>query len=241
MQLKQLAALGASALFFVSLAGAQDSPLQRPPRPSPGEALKTILDLSDAQLQELKDLRESATAQRQEHATEIRRLQQRQRELLQTSPPDATALADVLVGQQNLRQQIQNEATAFREAALNLLTASQKEKVQQIQEALQLVRAAGPLAAFGLIEGPRGPRGFGRGGALSAAAEGGSRASLEPHRRHRSPDDRTQAATDFKTPGPVGFHRFRKISGATRLKISCLPIPIPTPNIPPQRIVNQSL
>ena len=76
MQLKQLAALGACALFFAGLAGAQDQPPQRPPRPSPDEAVKTILDLSEAQLQQLKDLRESVAAQRQEHATEIRRLQQ---------------------------------------------------------------------------------------------------------------------------------------------------------------------
>jgi hypothetical protein len=106
------------------------------------------------------------TAQRQEHATEIRRLQLRQRELLQTTPPDAVALADIMVQQENLRKQIEDENKAFRDAALNLLTGSQKEKVQAIQDALQLVRDAGPLAQFGLIEGPaglRGPGGFGPG------------------------------------------------------------------------------
>ena len=166
MQLKQLAALGAGALFFaslagVSLAGAQNQPPQRPNRPSPDEAVKTILDLSDAQLAQLKDLRESVAASRQEHATEIRRLQQRQQELLQTTPPDATALAGILVQQQNLQKQIQDENKAFRDGALNLLTASQKEKVQAIQAALELVRSAGPLAQFGLIEGPGGPGGRG--------------------------------------------------------------------------------
>jgi Spy/CpxP family protein refolding chaperone len=164
MQLKQLATLGACALFFARLAGAQD-PSQRPPRPSPDEAVKTILDLSDAQLQELQDLRDSVAAQRLEHAAEVRRLQQRQRELLQATPPDAVALTDLLVQQENLRKQIEDEAKAFRDGALNLLTASQKEKVQQIQDALQLVRDAGPLAQFGLIEGPggRGGPGFGSG------------------------------------------------------------------------------
>jgi Spy/CpxP family protein refolding chaperone len=166
MQLKQLAALGASALFFVSVAGAQDQPQQRPPRPSPDEAVKTILDLSDAQLAELKDLRASVEEQRRANMTEIRRLQQSQRELLQQSPPDAVALADILVQQENLRKQIEEENKAFRDGALNLLTASQKEKVQAIQDALELVRSAGPLAQFGLIEGPggrRGPGGFGPG------------------------------------------------------------------------------
>ena len=180
MQLKQLAALDACALFFaslagVSLAGAQDSPPQRSPRPSPDEAVKTILDLSDAQLQELKDLRASVDEQRQEHVTEMRRLQQSQRDLLQASPPDAIALADILVQQQNLQQQIQDEAKAFRDGALNLLTASQKEKVQQIQDALQLVRDAGPLAQFGLIEGPGGPGGRGGFGGPGFMGRGGVR------------------------------------------------------------------
>jgi Spy/CpxP family protein refolding chaperone len=178
MQLKQLAALGAGALFFASLAGvspagAQDQPPQRPNRPSPDEAVKTILDLSDAQLQQLKDLRDSVAAQRQDHATEIRRLQQQQRELLKVSPPDAAALADILVQQQNLQKQIQDENTAFRDGALNLLTASQKEKVQSIQDALELVRNAGPLAQFGLIDGPGGRGGPGGVGGFGGGGFGG--------------------------------------------------------------------
>ena len=161
MQLKQLTALAACALFLTGLAGAQE-PRQRPNRrPSPDEAVKTILDLSEAQLQELKDLRNSVNEQRRASATEIRRLQQSQRELLQQSPPDAVALADILVQQQSLRQQLQDESKAFRDAAMNLLTASQKEKVEQIQEALQLVRDVPPLVQFGLIEGPRGHGGRG--------------------------------------------------------------------------------
>ena len=102
MQLKQLTALAACALFLTGLAGAQE-PRQRPNRRSPDEAVKTILDLSEAQLQELKDLRNSVNEQRRASATEIRRLQQSQRELLQQSPPDAVALADILVQQQSLR------------------------------------------------------------------------------------------------------------------------------------------
>lgn len=161
MQLKQLTALAACALFFAGVAGAQEpSDVRR--RPSPAEALQTILDLSDAQLQELKDLRASVREQRRGNRTELRRLQQAQQELLQASPPDAAALADILIQRHNLRQQIEEQNNAYREAALNLLTASQKEKVQQIQDALQLVRQAGPLAAFGLIEGPGGDYRFRR-------------------------------------------------------------------------------
>ena len=161
MQLKQLTALAACALFLTGSALAQEPPERPNRRPSPDEAVTAILDLSDAQLQELKDLRNSVNEQRREHVMEMRRLQQGQRELLQQSPPDAVALGNILVQQQNLRQQIQDENTAFRDTALTLLTASQREKVEQVQEALQLVRAAPPLAQFGLIEGPRGHGGRG--------------------------------------------------------------------------------
>ena len=159
IKLKQLTALAACSLFLAGSAGAQQPPAPPNPRRSPDEALKTILDLSDAQLQQLKDLRESVNQKRQENQTEIRRLQQKQRDLLQTSPPDKIALADILVQQEKLRKQIEDQNKAFRDTALTLLTASQKEKVAQIQAALQLVRDAGPLAQFGLIEGPGGPGG----------------------------------------------------------------------------------
>jgi Spy/CpxP family protein refolding chaperone len=160
MRFKQWVALGVCAAI-TGLAMAQEPPERPNVRRSPDEAVKTILDLSDAQLQELKELRASVEQKRQDNAAEIRRLQQKQRELLQVAPPDAVALADVMVQQENLRKQIQEEDKAFRDTAMTLLTASQREKVEQIQEALQLVRDAGPLAQFGLIERPA--RGFGMG------------------------------------------------------------------------------
>jgi len=162
MQLKRLTVFAASLVLVSGLASAQEPP--RPnPRPSPDEAVKRILDLSDGQLQELKDLRESFAQGQQEIRNQMRELQQKRRELLQSSPPDAVALADLIIREENLRKQTQDENKAFRDTALTLLTASQKEKIEQIQEALKLVRDAGPLARFGLIEGPGGP-GFGPGG-----------------------------------------------------------------------------
>ena len=163
MQLKQWAVLAACLVLVSGAASAQEPP--RPnPRPSPDEAIKTILDLSDSQLQELKDLRQSFNQSQQEIRTQMRELQQKRREILQSSPPDAVALADLIIQEENLRKQMQDENKAFRDTALNLLTASQKEKIERIQEALKLVRDAGPLARFGLIEGPGGPGGPGFGG-----------------------------------------------------------------------------
>lgn len=149
--------LAACLLVGFASASAQQPPSPNPQRPSPDAAVKLILDLSDSQLQQLKDLRESMTQRQLQIATHRRELQQRRRELLQTSPPNAAALADLLIQEENLRKQIQDQNKAFRGGALNLLTASQKEKIQRIEEALKLARDAAPLARFGLLEGPGGP------------------------------------------------------------------------------------
>ena len=138
MHLRQLTLLAACLLLVLGSASAQQPPSPNPPRPSPDAAVKTILDLSDAQLQQLKDLRESMTQKQREIATRMRELQQRRRELLQASPPNAVALADLLIQEENLRKQIQDENKAFRDAALNLLTASQKEKVERIRRGAEV-------------------------------------------------------------------------------------------------------
>ena len=175
MQLKRLTALAACLLMGLGSANAQQQPPSpTPPRPSPDEAVKAILDLSSSQLQQLKDLRESMAQRQREIATRLRELAQRRRELLQATPPNAAALTDLLIQEQNLQKQIQDQNKAFRDGALNLLTASQKEKVQKIEEAVKLARDAAPLARFGLLQGlggsgfmirgPGGPGGPGFGG-----------------------------------------------------------------------------
>ena len=170
MQLKRLTVLAACLLLGFGSASAQQPPSPNPPRPSPDEAVKAILDLSSSQLQQLKDLRDSMTQRQREIATQLRELQQRRRELLQATPPNAAALTDLLIQEQNLQKQIQDQNKAFRDGALILLTASQKEKIQKIEEAVKLARDAAPLARFGLLEGPgagffiRGPGPGGPGG-----------------------------------------------------------------------------
>ena len=85
-------------------------------------------------------------------------LNQKKYELLQSSSPNPTELGNLLIQEQSLRKQMQDAAQSYHDAALVLLTSAQKQKVAQIQEALRLAPQAGPLGAFGLIEGP-GPRG----------------------------------------------------------------------------------
>jgi len=158
MQLKRLTILTAGMLLLSASARAQQPPPPNPPRP--GDAIKSILDLSDQQLQQLTDLRNSFQQKMRGLGEQFRTVGQKIRELLQSSSPDAAALGNLLIQEQNLRQQMQDAAKAYHDSALALLTSAQKQKVAQIQEAVRLAPQSGPLVAFGLIEGP-GPGGPG--------------------------------------------------------------------------------
>src|SRR3989338_2162817 len=112
MQFKRLTIL-AACLFLLSVsARAQQPPPPNPPRP--GDAIKGILDLSDQQLQQLTDLRNS--------------FQQKKRELLQSANPDAAALGNLLIQEQNLHNQMQAANKSYHDSALGLLTSTQKQK-----------------------------------------------------------------------------------------------------------------
>lgn len=170
MQLRLTMILPACLLFLSVWARAQQAPPPNPPGPppGPGDAIRNILDLSAQQLQQLTDLRNSFQQKTRDLANQIRTLEQKKNDLLQSSNPNPTELGNLLIQEQSLRKQIQDAAKSYHDAALALLTSAQKQKVAQIQEALRLAPQAGPLGAFGLIEGP-GPgggfrgRGFGGG------------------------------------------------------------------------------
>ena len=160
MKTKLAAVLAACSLGLAMAAQAQVQP--PPPGPvRPAEAIKGILDLTPLQLQQLIDLRKAHFEKVRGLRTQIGDLEKKKRELLQSPTPNPAEVGALLIQQQGLQKQVQDAAKAYHDAALALLTEPQKQKVAQIQEALKLAPQAGPLAAFGLIEGP-GP-GQGRG------------------------------------------------------------------------------
>ena len=156
MQLKRLTILAACLFLLLASGSAQQGPPPNPPRP--GDAIKNILDLSDQQLQQLTDLRNTFLQRMRDFGTQLRTLEQGKQELLQSASPDAAALGNLLIQEQNLHKQMQDATKGYHDTALALLTSAQKQKATQIQEAVRLAPQAGPLAAFGLIEGP-GPGG----------------------------------------------------------------------------------
>ncbi len=171
MKTKLFVIIAACSLLLTIPAPAQDDSTSFRRR-RPVEALKRILGLTDSQTQQFAELRqthrqatEAQRTQIREWTSQIRQLEQQKNELLNSTSPDPEQIGSILIQQRGLRAQVrqarqdQDLEASFREAAIALLTATQQEKLAQIQQALNLAPQARPLAAFGLIERPRQRRG----------------------------------------------------------------------------------
>jgi len=118
MQFKRLTIL-AACLFLLSVSAKAQQP-PPPNSPRPGDAIKGILDLSDQQLQQLTDLRNSFQQKMRGFGDQLRTLEQKKRELLQSTNPDATALGNLLIQEQGLHRQLQDANKSYHDSALAL-------------------------------------------------------------------------------------------------------------------------
>jgi Spy/CpxP family protein refolding chaperone len=116
------------------------------------DAIVSILDLSDRQYLELTELRTAHLDKLNEYSDEQRSLAQEQRTILASSGADPSKIGSITLRQQALTQMIQQENDAFHTAALALLTATQRDKVTAIEEALKLAPNAPTLMQFGLLD-----------------------------------------------------------------------------------------
>jgi len=124
--------------------------------------LKTFLGLTDAQVTQLRELRQQERQALRSVVQQVAEKHRALREALQAGSTDATALGQLLVDIQNLRKQIQSTNENFRSQALALLTADQKAKLAQLEAAAKLAPAIRQAAALNLLAPPAGA-GFGLG------------------------------------------------------------------------------
>ena len=125
--------------------------MMRAPQRNP-DAIKTILDLSDRQYLELTELREAHLKKLKEYSDEQRALEQEKRTILASSGADPSKLGSITLRQEGLTQMIQQENESFHTTSLTLLTATQRDKVAAIEEALKLAPNAPALMQFGLLD-----------------------------------------------------------------------------------------
>ena len=148
------------------LADQGSSPAAPGPKASRLDALKSYLQLSDQQVQDMTALlttfRTSVQPIHQQIMTDQTQLKQ---ELVKSSP-DSNVVAQLLVDVKNLRAQIKTKRDALRPQLLAVLSDSQKNSLSTLQQALSVQQAAHQAAALDLIEGPQGgahgAAGFGR-------------------------------------------------------------------------------
>lgn len=149
-------------------------PPPNPPvgRGNPANTIQQVLDLTERQLSELNVLREEHNKKVQELSAQLRQLEQRRREQMQSASPNAAEIGSLALQIQGIQKQIQEENAAYRENALRVLDSGQREKVEQIEEALKLAPQAGALAAYGLLDLQAIGRGFVPGMAAGAIMRG---------------------------------------------------------------------
>ena len=150
-------------------AGAQGP---RQPPTSPGSppavnAVKEALNLTDGQLTQLRQVQQNRIQANRQLMDQIA---ERQRTLAQTllqTAPDAATVGNLLLDANKLRKQIQTNDETYRGMAANVLTADQKKKLQDLDNALKLRPAIEQAMALGLLAPPAdqgpgvGPMGFG--------------------------------------------------------------------------------
>jgi hypothetical protein len=146
---------------------------QGPPSGGPGsrtprlDALKSYLQLSDKQVQDLTALLSSFRSTVKPIHEQIMAKRQSLKQEMAKASPDSSVVAQLLVDIKNLENQIKTQRDGLRPQLLALLSDSQKNLLSTLQQALSLQRAAHEAAALDMIEGPQGntpgPEGFARG------------------------------------------------------------------------------
>lgn len=147
--------------------------VQGPPPAGPGsrtprlDALKSYLQLSDKQVQDITSLLSSFRSTVQPIHQQIMTKQQSLKQEMAKASPDSNVVAQLLVDIKNLKSQIKTQRDGLRPQMLALLSDVQKNSLSALEQALSLQQAAHQAAALDMIEGPQdnasSPEGFARG------------------------------------------------------------------------------
>lgn len=128
-------------------------------------AVQSYLNLTDAQISSLQQLRQSEMAALKPIFQQIGPLRQSLRTEEQASGADATAIGKLVLSIQTLEQQAAPIRSSYQQQALAVLTADQKTKLAALQSAAALMPAIHEALGLNLLTPPAGseggPGGFG--------------------------------------------------------------------------------
>ncbi|MGC4053022.1 MAG: periplasmic heavy metal sensor [Paludibaculum sp.] len=137
------------------------------------DALKQYLGLTDAQVQQLRDLRKQQAESQRPAMEQIRDKRQQLRDAVRAASPDSALIGQLTVDIKKLTESMQANRTDLQAKAQALLTPDQKTKIAALQEAQKLMPAAGQATALGLLAPPAGQVGMGAGAGMMARPRAG--------------------------------------------------------------------
>jgi len=129
--------------------------------PAKTTAVQTYLNLTDAQVSSLQQLRQSEAAALKPIYEQMRPLHESLRTQEQGSGADATAVGKVVLSMKALEQQAAPIRASYQQQALAVLTPAQKTQLAALQSAAALMPAIHEAGALNLLTPPEGPEGHG--------------------------------------------------------------------------------
>ena len=121
-------------LLSAAIASAQ----QERPRGNPIEIVARFLDLSQAQVDQLKDLIEKRKAETAPIRENLREQSRSLRELMKSPAPNPTAVGESYIKIRDLRQQLREGQDAFMDSFEKILSEDQKAKLKAVQRGNRL-------------------------------------------------------------------------------------------------------
>jgi methyl-accepting chemotaxis protein len=142
-----------SRFFLPLLAGAVLFAQDAAPNPPPPD-LRALLNLSDAQIQNLVQLQQQKGQALQPVVQQAVQTQQKLQQALSAPNPDPAAAGQLVIAMSKLGQQVQQIVGNFQQQAANVLQADQKAKLPPLQLALELYPSATQAVSLGLLNTP---------------------------------------------------------------------------------------
>jgi Spy/CpxP family protein refolding chaperone len=119
------------------------------PRP---DALKELLSLSDAQLQQIREITKKQMEDLKPIGEQMREKGQALRDEMKKETPDQARVGQLTVDLKGLREQLKSKRAARGDSISAVLTPEQREKLNKLKEAAKLGPAVRQAAALGLID-----------------------------------------------------------------------------------------
>lgn len=124
-------------------------------------AVQAYLNLTDAQISSLQQLRQSEMAALKPIFQQMGPLHQSLQTQKESSSADATAVGKIVLSIQALEQQAAPIRASYQQQALAVLTAAQKTQLAALQSAAALMPTIHEATALNLLTPPQGAEGHG--------------------------------------------------------------------------------